>query len=157
MRTSTAFATVLLLCAMMLHGGTVEARTLPLFTVGIEGGFTGTIMHASVYPDGTVIIERQGGGRPARESHATVPLNRGAVTAAVRLAQHRQVFSLSKTAQDATFGADIPIVSLTVHTSRGDRSVHAMGTERSHAPGTGRLFPVWGIFYALAGYPTQFG
>jgi hypothetical protein len=59
--------------------------------------------------------------------------------------------------QNATFGADVPVVFLKVYTARGVKAVHATGTGNSHIQGTGKFFSLWGIFYALAGYPPQVG
>lgn len=127
----------------------------PLFAVGIDGGFTGALMRATVYRDGTVAIVRSGAGRPERRESRTVPLSVAAVRAAVRLARQRHVFAIPLSAQNATIGADIPVLSLTVYGTAGALSVHAMGLDRSHPAGTGKFFPIWGIFYALAGYPSQ--
>jgi hypothetical protein len=38
---------------------------------------------------------------------------------------------------------------------RGQRSVHAMGGETSHAAGSQAFFPIWSLLYAIAGYPPQ--
>lgn len=136
---------------------TAQASPQPLFTIGIQGGFTGVIMRASVHADGSVLIQRKGGGRALHETRTSVPLTRSAVTTAVQLAERQHVFTLPKTLQNATFGADVPVVSLTVYTARGVKEVHATGTGNSHVRGTEKFFSIWGIFYALAGYPSQVG
>jgi hypothetical protein len=128
-----------------------------LFAVGISGGFTGAVMTATAYSDGSVVIHREEAGRTARDERRFVPLSSGAVKAATAVAVRRQVFAIPHAAQDAVFGADVPVLSLTVYSANGVRSVHAMGSERNHVAGTGRFFPVWRLFYALAGYPGQVG
>jgi hypothetical protein len=127
----------------------------PLFKVGISGGFTGATMRASVYRDGRVVIIRNGVGNSGTPTESRVPLSVGAVTAVLATAQRRHVLAIPRAAQDAVFGADIPVLSFTLWTNRGQFSVHAMGGEGSHAPGTRAFFPIWNLLYALAGYPPQ--
>ena len=87
------------------------------------------------------------------ETH--VPLYRSSVAAAVAEASRARVFSIPRSIQDKVFGADIPVLSFTIYTGGGARSVHAMGGESNHVPGTAAFFRVWGLLYALAGYPPQ--
>jgi hypothetical protein len=126
----------------------------PLFTLGIAGGIAGATMTATVYGDGTVVIDRTGAGSTPHTT-LTVPVETAAVKAAVALARARGVFAIPHKAQDAVIGADIPVRSLTVYTAHGTQSVHAMGGPSTHAPRTAGFFAVWGLFYALAGYPAQ--
>jgi hypothetical protein len=127
----------------------------PLFVVGISGGFTGATMRASVYRDGRVVTVRTGAGGSGVPAETHVPLSVGAVAAVLGAAQRSHVFAIPRAAQDAIFGADIPVLSFRISTSRGQRAVHAMGGENSHASGTMAFFPIWSLLYALAGYPTQ--
>jgi hypothetical protein len=129
----------------------------PLFSVGIQGGFIGAVMTATVYGDGRVQTVRQGAGRPVRSAVVTVPLSRSALKKVVQLAQRTRVFALPKSLQDQQFGADIPVLSLRLYTTSGIKSVHATGGENSHVKGTEAFFPIWGLLYALAGYPSQLG
>lgn len=128
-----------------------------LFTVGIQGGFTGAMMRATVYADGRVTIARQGAGRPLRQEERTVPLSLTAVAAARTLARQQRIYAIPAAVQQQTFGADVPILVLTVYSGGRTRTVQATGSERNHVSGTERFFPVWGLFYALAGYPSQLG
>jgi hypothetical protein len=125
-----------------------------LFDVGIAGGFTGASMTASVYADGTVVVVRRGVGSPPRET-LSLPLDPSAVKASIGVARRHHVFALPRSVQDAVIGADIPVRSLTVYTSHGVQTVHAMGSPGGHAPGTKAFFTSWSLFYALAGYPPQ--
>jgi hypothetical protein len=134
-----------------------QATSLPLFSVGIQGGFTGIIMDASVYADGRVTVTRQGGGRSTRTAETTVPLSVSAVKLAVKAARTTGVFSIPKSVQNATFGADVPVRVLRILDGTRIRTVRAMGSEVNHVRGAGSLFPVWGLLYALAGYPAQVG
>lgn len=127
----------------------------PLFTVGISGGFTGARMRAQVYVTGEVRTLREGANSPKTVAETRVPLSRGAVQAVLDAAARTRVFTISRSVQDRTFGADIPVLSFAVATNSGVRSVHIMGTEGSHPAGSGAFFPIWGLLYALAGYPSQ--
>jgi hypothetical protein len=129
----------------------------PLFAVGIKGGFIGIQMMASVYGDGRVFTVRKGAGRSNTPLETHVPLSRKAVQVVLKAAVRGHVFAIPRTVQDAVFGADIPILSFRIMTNRGIRSVHVMGGESSHPPGSQAFFPIWNLLYALAGYPTQIG
>jgi hypothetical protein len=157
-RTAFRLAAVVTTLACSLATTQASAQTAkPLFAIGIQGGFTGAVMRATVFDNGAVSIDRSGAGRAPSTEHVTVPLSAGAVRAAVQLASRRHIFAIPRAAQNAVFGADIPVLSLTVYTSRGVHRVRAMGSETNHAPGTQRFFPMWTLFDALAGYPRQIG
>src|SRR5579884_2885894 len=106
-----------------------------LFAVGISGGFTGAVMTATAYSDGTIVIQRSGAGQAPRDERRSVPLTAGAVKAASDLAGRRHIFAIPKAAQDGVFGADIPVLSLTIYGAAGAKSAHAMGSEANHVPG----------------------
>ena len=127
----------------------------PLFKVGISGGFTGAHMLASVYRDGRVLTVRRGVGNSGAPLETRVPLSVSAVVAVFKAAQRSHVFAIPRAVQDAVFGADIPVLSFSISTTRGQRSVHAMGGETSHAAGSQAFFPIWSLLYAIAGYPPQ--
>jgi hypothetical protein len=129
----------------------------PVFAVGIQGGFTGVQMIALVYGDGRVLTVRKGAGRSNAPLETHVPLSRKAVQVVLQAAVRRHVFAIPHSVQDAVFGADIPILSFRFVTNRGIRSVHVMGGESSHPPGSQTFFPIWSLLYALAGYPPQVG
>ena len=143
--------------AAHLSGHALPATARRLFTVGIQGGFTGAIMRATVYADGQVLIARQGAGRPLHDEQKTLPISLTAVAAARTLARQQKIYAIPKSVQQQTFGADVPILVLTVYSGGQAKTVQATGSERNHVPGTGKFFPVWGLFYALAGYPSQVG
>jgi len=77
------------------------------------------------------------------------------VVAVFKAAQRSHVFAIPRAVQDAVFGADIPVLSFSISTTRGQRSVQAMGGETSHAAGSQAFFPIWSLLYAIAGYPPQ--
>jgi hypothetical protein len=127
----------------------------PLFAVGISGGFTGAQMLASVYRNGRVLTIRRGAGNSSVPAETRVSLSLSAVAAVLTAAQRSHVFAIPRSVQDAVFGADIPVLSLRIATTRGQRSVHAMGGETTHAAGSQTFFPIWSLLYAIAGYPPQ--
>jgi hypothetical protein len=127
----------------------------PLFAVGIRGGFTGVQMVASVYGDGRVVTIRRGAGQAPTPVETRVPLSRGAVQVVLGAAVRSQVFAIPRSVQDAVFGADVPVLSFRMATTRGVLRVHVMGGERSHPAGSQAFFPIWSLLYALAGYPPQ--
>ena len=127
----------------------------PLFVVGIQGGFTGVQMVASVYRDGRVVTVRRGAGRSGTPVETRIPLNPKAVQIVLQAAVRNHVFAIPRSVQDAVFGADIPVLSLRFVTRSGARSVHVMGGESSHPAGSQAFFPIWSLLYALAGYPPQ--
>jgi hypothetical protein len=129
----------------------------PLFTVGIRGGFTGAQMVASVYGDGRVLTVRRGTGASPTTVETHVPLSRGAVQTVLAAAVRSHVFAIPRSVQDAAFGADIPVLSFRIVTTRGARSVHVMGTEGSHPADSQAFFPIWSLLHAIAGYPPQIG
>jgi hypothetical protein len=127
----------------------------PLFTVGISGGFTGVQMVASAYRDGRVLTVRLGLGRSSAPVETRVPLSLGAVQAVLGAAMRSHVFAIPRSVQDAVFGADVPVLTFRIATTRGVRSVHVMGGERNHPAGSQAFFPIWSLLYAIAGYPPQ--
>jgi hypothetical protein len=127
----------------------------PLFVVGIQGGFTGVQMVASVYRDGRVVTLRRGAGRSSTPVETRVPLSRNAVQVVLGAAVRGHVFAIPRSVQDAVFGADIPVLSFRFVTTSGARSVHVMGGESSHPAGSQAFFPIWSLLYAIAGYPPQ--
>jgi hypothetical protein len=131
--------------------------TMPLFTVGISGGFTAAEMLASVYGDGRVLTVHQGTGGSPRTVETNVPLSRSAVQTVLNAAVRSHVFSIPRSVQDATFGADIAVLSFRIATNHGVRSVHVMGTEGSHPARSQAFFPIWNLLYAIAGYPPHIG
>jgi hypothetical protein len=127
----------------------------PLFTVGISGGFTGVQMVASAYRDGHVLTVRLGLGRSSAPAETRVPLSRGAVQVVLEAAVRSHVFAIPRSVQDAVSGADVPVLSFRIATTRGVLGVHVMGGEGSHPAGSGAFFPIWSLLYAVAGYPPQ--
>ena len=112
-------------------------------------------MRADVYVDGRVTIERRGVGHPGTvETHVLV--SRRAVQIILTVAEQHGVFRIPTSVQNGQFGADIPVLSLSMFTTHGERSVHATGTETHHVAGVGAFFPIWSLLYAVAGYPPQF-
>ena len=114
-------------------------------------------MIASVYRDGRVVTVRQGAGRSGTPVETRVPLSVIAVQKVLGWAVSSHVFSIPRSVQDAVFGADIPVLSLSIATNSGVRRVHVMGGEFSHPPGSAAFFPLWSLLDALAGYPPQVG
>lgn len=141
--------------AVQPHGRSHAPSSAPLFSVGIQGGFTGATMLATVYSDGRVSTVRQGAGRGKTVAETRVPLSLTAVTTVIQAARKSGALKIPKALQDRTFGADIPVLSFRLHTGRGVQAVHAMGSETDHVPGTEPFFPIWGLLYAIAGYPGQ--
>ena len=139
------------------HGVPHQQKSAYLFAVGIEGGFTGSTMTATVYPGGRIEIEREGAGRGPHTTVKNVPLSGSAVKTVLQIARSNNVYAIPKSVQNATFGADIPVRFITVPTKNGEQRVQAMGSENNHVDGADAFFPVWGLLYALAGYPSQLG
>jgi hypothetical protein len=127
----------------------------PVFTVGISGGFTGVQMVASADRDGRVLTVRLGLGRSSAPVETRVPLSLGAVQVVLGQATRSHVFAVPRSVQDAVFGADVPVLTFRIATTRGVRSVHVMGGERNHPAGSQAFFPIWSLLYAIAGYPPQ--
>src|ERR1700736_3089578 len=94
----------------------------PLFAVGISGGFTGAEMVASVYLAGRVLTVHQGTGGSPTTVETRVPLSRGAVQTVLEAAVRGHVFAIPRGVQNAVFGADVPVLSFRIATTRGVRS-----------------------------------